>query len=71
MTVSEQLERAKVLIKATIDILTECEDSPIVLDVMEQTAVWDGVECDGACLKDELEQLLAELETTNQSNQEQ
>ena len=50
----EALERATILLKATYEMLKQQEDSPIVLNILEQTAVWDGVECDGYCLKDEI-----------------
>lgn len=50
----EALERAIILLKATYEMLKQQEESPIVLNILEQTAVWDGVECDGYCLKDEI-----------------
>ena len=50
----EALVRAIVLLKATYEMLKKQEESPIVLNILEQTAVWDGVECDGYCLKDEI-----------------
>lgn len=50
----EALIRAIVLLKATYEMLKQQEESPIVLNILEQTAVWDGVECDGHCLKDEI-----------------
>lgn len=50
----EALERAIILLKATYEMLKRQEESPIVLNILEQTAVWDGVECDGYCLKDEI-----------------
>ena len=58
----EQIERTKILLKATLDILNKCNDSVIKLDVMSVTAVWDDVECDGYCLKDELSELLDEID---------
>ena len=50
----EALTRAIVLLKATYEMLKKQEESPIVLNILEQTEVWDGVECDGYCLKDEI-----------------
>ena len=41
------MERANILLKATYDILQKQKDSPYVLNILEQTAVWDGAECDG------------------------
>lgn len=58
----DALERAKVLLKATRDILKKCDDSFYVLNVLEVTAVWDGVECDGYCLKEEIDEFFEELE---------
>ena len=54
----EQQERAIILLKATKDILTTCDESGFVLDVMSTTAIWDEAECDGYCLKEEIEDLL-------------
>lgn len=52
------MERSKVLLKATLDILKKCDKSPYVLDPLTQVAVWDGVECDGGCLMEEIEDYL-------------
>ena len=48
------LERANELLRATWDILTRCDDSPVVLDVSEVQARYDGTNCDGRCLKDDI-----------------
>lgn len=50
--------RAKVLLKATLDILKKCDEGPYVKNVMSTTAIWDGVECDGGCLMEEIETFL-------------
>jgi hypothetical protein len=60
MTEDQQV-RAKILIQATIDILKKCDEGIYVKNVLEVTAEWDGVECDGYCLKEELEQLMEEV----------
>ena len=52
------MERANILLKATYDILQKQKDSPYVLNILEQTAVWDGAECDGYCLMEEIEDYL-------------
>ena len=57
----EQQTRAKMLLQATIDILEKCDKGIYVKNVFEQTATWDGVECDGYCLKEELEELMEEV----------
>lgn len=51
-------QRARVLLQATRDILTKCNESPFVEDVMGVTAVWDNVDCDGHCLLEEIDDLL-------------
>lgn len=43
---------------ATIDILKKCRDSQYVIDVLDQTAVWDEVDCDGYCLMEEIAEIL-------------
>lgn len=57
----DALERAKVLLKATRDILQKCDDSSYVLNVLEVTAEWDGTECDGYCLMDDIDIFFEEL----------
>ena len=52
------MDRANILLKATYDILQKQKDSPYVLNFFEQTAVWDGAECDGYCLMEEIEDYL-------------
>jgi hypothetical protein len=54
-------DRAITLLKATYDILTKQKESPYVLNVLEQTSIWDGVECDGYCLMEDIEAYLDEL----------
>jgi hypothetical protein len=57
----EQQVRAKILLQATIDILKKCDEGGYVKNVFNETAKWDGVDCDGYCLKEELEQLMEEV----------
>jgi len=57
----EQQEEAKVLLQATLDILTKCDKGVRLDNVLEVTAIWDGTECDGYCLKDEIDYLLNEI----------
>lgn len=54
----EQIDQAFKLLKATHDILTSCEEGRYVKNVLEETAIWDGAECDGLCLKEEIAELL-------------
>ena len=53
------LERAKVLLKACYDLLQKQEESHYVLNLLETTIHYDEADCDGYCLKDDIE---AELE---------
>lgn len=56
------LERAKVLLKATRKLLEKQENSCYVLDLLNQAVFYDGVNCDGHCLKDDIGYWLDELE---------
>ena len=53
----EALRRAIVLLRAAYELMRQQEESPYVLNILEQTAVWDDVECDGYCLNDEIKDL--------------
>lgn len=52
------LDRAIVLLRATQEILQKCDDAPYVEDVMGVTAHYDGTECDGLCLKEDIENFM-------------
>lgn len=52
---NDPIERAKVLLKAAHQILNKCDDSPYVENALEMTADYDGTECDGFCLKEDIE----------------
>jgi hypothetical protein len=51
-------ERAKVLLKAMVDIMAKQERSPYIYSVFDLTAIWDDIECDGYCLYEEAKDLL-------------
>lgn len=53
------MDRKVILLKACRDLLEKCNNSYYVLDVMTETVFYDGAECDGGCL---LEDIKAELE---------
>lgn len=55
--------RAKTLLRATFELLKAQEDSVHVLNILEQTAIWDGVECDGSCLMDDIRYWFDEFTT--------
>ena len=65
MMSNEQQEQSLKLLKATLDILKQCNESAYVKDVMEVTAIWDEAECDGNCLMEEVEALVEELINQN------
>lgn len=48
-----EYERAKVYIKAMHDLLQKQNDSYYVLNLLEETVLYDGVDCDGYCLYEE------------------
>ncbi len=48
------LNRSKTLLKATYDLLYKQDESPYVLNLLTETAIWDEAECDGYCLMDDI-----------------
>ena len=52
---TEAIERATVLLKAVYDLLQKQEESPYVLDILAEIIFYDGSECDGGCLKEDIE----------------
>lgn len=58
----DSLNRAKTLLKATKDLLEKQENSYYVLNLLEETVFYDGAECDGTCLKDDIDYWFDELE---------
>ncbi len=59
-------DRAKVLLKAALDILRQCDNTSYVLNALEVTTFYDEAECDGFCLKEDIEWFL-ELEQYEQT----
>ena len=53
-----QLERAKVYLKATSDLLQKQNESHYVLNLLNTTVFYDEADCDGYCLKDEIDTFL-------------
>lgn len=54
----KKYDRMTVLLKAAHDILTKCHESPHVLEVLAETAFYDGTDCDGHCLRDDIGHIL-------------
>ena len=51
-------DRATVLLNAVLEILNKCNNVPYVKDVFGETAHYDGTDCDGYCLKEDIEHFL-------------
>lgn len=57
-----ELQRARVLLKATHDILEAADDSPYVEDVLAILVHYDDADCDGSCLMDDIEYYFDEFD---------
>lgn len=55
------LERAKILLKATKDLLEKQDNSYYVLNLLEETILYDGTECNGTCLENDIDYWFDEL----------
>ena len=56
-------DRLLILARAAYQLLKKQNESPYVLNLLGESTVWDGVECDGYCLMTELhDQLVDEHE---------
>jgi hypothetical protein len=47
-------DRKITLLKAAYDMLKKCDQAPYVVSPMEITVFYDGADCDGACLMDDI-----------------
>tara|TARA_R110002096_G_C14052450_1_gene673493 strand:- start:75 stop:305 length:231 start_codon:yes stop_codon:yes gene_type:complete len=56
----KDLTREQTLLRVAWQLLQKQNDSCYVLNVLEQSTVWDGVMCDGGCLMEEIGDLLFE-----------
>ena len=52
------MKREHLLLKVAYQLLKQQDDSCYVLNLLEETTVWDGVDCDGYCLMEEIGVLL-------------
>lgn len=52
------ISRARVLLTAAFTLLEKCEQSAYVTDPMGVTVFYDETDCDGSCLKDDIEHFL-------------
>ena len=53
-TYIEALDRAKTLLKATWNLLQKQNKTRYVLNMLEETVYYDGGECGGSCLMDDI-----------------
>lgn len=56
-----ELQRARVLLKATHDLLEAADDSPYVEDVLAILVHYDDADCDGSCLMKDIEYYFEEF----------
>lgn len=54
----EPPDRRDVLLKAAYDLLTKQHEAGYVLNLLEETVFYDGTDCDGSCLRDDIAILL-------------
>ena len=57
---NEYSDRAMVLLKACFSLLNQQKESRFVFNVLEQDVAYDGTNCDGYCLMEEIEDYLRE-----------
>lgn len=53
-----ELRRAHELLKAALEIMTEARKGYYVKDIFSLTAHYDGTECDGLCLMEDIKDYL-------------
>lgn len=66
----DALNRAKTLLKAAGMLLKKQEDSYYVLNLLRETIYYDGSECDGSCLLDDIRYWFDEFTTENIDEEE-
>ena len=55
-------DRKTVLLKAALDLLKKCGEGPYVKNALTETVFYDGVDCDGGCLANDIAIELGEPE---------
>lgn len=58
---AEQENRAVTLLKAARDLLMKQNETPYVLNMLEQTVHYDDADCDGSCLIDDIKAYLEDI----------
>lgn len=51
-------DRAKELLKACAELLNKQDESPFILNLLDELVYYDECECDGNCLLEDIENLL-------------
>lgn len=54
----KELKRARYLLKVSYDLLRKQEESLYVLNILSETIFYDGAECDGYCLMEDINNFL-------------
>jgi hypothetical protein len=57
---TQQYDRANLLMKATHELLSKQQESKIVLNILEEMVVYDDAECDGFSLLEDLKDCMTE-----------
>lgn len=58
---NDDIERAILLLSKVVELFDKQDKTIYVLNLLEEIISYDGVECDGYCLKDDIECLLSVL----------
>ena len=48
------LDRSKTLLEAAYNLLEKQNESPYVLNILSETVDYDGADCDGSCLMEDI-----------------
>ena len=63
-------DRKITLLKACMELMSKQNDSPYVLNILEEMVNYDGVECDGECLLEDIKDYLIEIEELEEEEYE-
>lgn len=67
----QALDRATTLLKVAKRFFEQQKDSPYTLDLLSATEIYDGAECDGYCLVDDIENWFLENGLEEEMNREE
>lgn len=63
--ITEKASRAETLLIAVWKLLQKQDESPYVLNILAETVFYDEAECDGQCLKEDIEYWFDEFSNFN------